>query len=230
MTIVSLPRILQRPGAPSTVVAILLSACATMAAAGREPRWVEHPAKPFAILATEATSGDFLACVAAGACKSVAVDASCSVADASRRDHPVRCITHEGAAALCGHLGGRLCTNAEWIAACRGSDDRAFPYGPEFQPSRCHVGSYENPGPGGRDTMPVGAIPECQGGLEGVFDLSGNVSEWLADCKGDYCKFRGAAYLGNEPVEHFAGCGEVCSGNRPSLQSGTVGVRCCRDR
>jgi formylglycine-generating enzyme required for sulfatase activity len=216
-----------RTGATFLVAAVLLVLPAT---ARSVERFVEHPVQPFAILATEATVADFAACREAGKCDLASVDSSCNVGRPGLDDHPVNCITHDGAAALCAHLGGRLCTSKEWLAACRGSDNRAFPYGPEFHPSRCHVGSYENPGPGGKQTMPVGSIPECQGGLEGVFDLSGNVSEWMADCKDDYCKFRGAAYVGNEPVEHFAGCGEVCSGNKPSLKSGTVGVRCCRDR
>ena len=168
--------------------------------------------------------------MAAKKCAGASADQACNAGDAGRGDYPINCIDHDGAAALCGYLGARLCSSKEWLAACRGTDQRAFPYGPEFQPSRCHVGSYESPGPGGRTTIAAGSIPECEGGLPGLFDMSGNVSEWVADCKGDYCKFRGAAYVGNEPVEHFAGCGDVCSGNDKGLRSGTVGVRCCRDR
>jgi len=194
------------------------------------PHWIAHPAEPFDILATEVTVRDFDACVAAKKCKADSADKACNVGDASRLDYPINCIDHDGAMALCGYLGGRLCSSKEWLAACRGTDGRKFPYGPEFQPSRCHVGSYDAPGPGGRTTIPVATIPECEGGLPGLFDMSGNVSEWVSDCKGDYCKFRGAAYVGNEPVEHFAGCGDVCSGNDKTLKSGTVGVRCCRDR
>ena len=52
--------------------------------------------------------------------------------------------------------------------------------------------------------------------------------EWLDSCKEDYCKFRGAGYLSNDPIEHFTGCGGVCSGNKKSLMSNVVGIRCCR--
>jgi len=193
-------------------------------------RWISHPDQPFDILATEATVQEFKDCVASGKCDETSADDACNAGDNSRTAFPINCIDHDGAEALCGYLGGRLCSSKEWLAGCRGSDNRAFPYGPEYQPSRCHVGSYDNPGPGGRTTMKAGSVPECVGGLPGLFDMSGNVSEWVADCKEDYCKFRGAAYVGNEPVEHFAGCGEVCSGNDKGLRSGTVGVRCCRDR
>jgi formylglycine-generating enzyme required for sulfatase activity len=207
--------------------AVLLGAAGGGAAG--EGRWVPHPSAKFEILGTEATVGDFLGCVDKGDCCRESASETCNAGDASRRDHPINCIDHPGAAALCVFLGGRLCTSSEWLAACRGSDSRAYPYGSEFDPARCHAGSYDNPGPGGRQTVEAGSIPDCEGGLPGLFDMAGNVSEWVADCKDDYCKFRGAAYVGNEPVSHFAGCSDVCSGNAPTLRSGTVGVRCCRD-
>lgn len=211
--------------------ALLLISFGTAHAGGPVPsRWVAHPDQPFDVLATEATVEEFRSCVSAKACVASSVDEACNPLKDSPGDLPINCIDHAGADALCGHLGGRLCSSKEWLAACRGSDSRAFPYGPEYQPSRCHVGSYETPGPGGRAPIAAGSIPDCVGGLPGLFDMSGNVSEWVADCKGDYCKFRGAAYVGNDPVEYFAGCGDVCSGNDKGLHSGTVGVRCCRDR
>lgn len=214
----------------AAAVAALLPSAAPAAPKGAASRWVQHPDQPFDILATEATVAEFQACVAAKKCDASKADAACNLGDKDRKDFPINCIDHDGAEQLCGWLGGRLCTSKEWLAACRGTDNRAFPYGPAYEPSRCHVGSYDAPGPGGRTTVAAGSVPDCEGGLDGLFDISGNVSEWVADCKGDYCKFRGAAYVGNEPVEHFAGCGEVCSGNDKTLKSGTVGVRCCRDR
>jgi formylglycine-generating enzyme required for sulfatase activity len=210
---------------------LLLFAFGTaQAGTAADSRWIAHPTEPFDVLATEATVTDFLGCVSAKVCDAGSVDTACKDPADSPGELPITCIDHDGAMALCGHLGGRLCSSKEWLAACRGSDNRAFPYGPEYQESRCHVGSYDAPGPGGRAPVAAGSIPDCVGGLPGLFDMSGNVSEWVADCKGDYCKFRGAAYVGNEPVDYFAGCGDVCSGNDKGLQSGTVGARCCRDR
>lgn len=217
-----------RIGAVAITTGLMLFGSPVRAAS--ESRWIEHPQEPFAILATEATVDDFRACVAAKRCEEASVDPVCNAGDASRGRHPVNCIDHDGAEALCGFLGGRLCSSTEWLAACRGTDGRKFPYGGEYEPSRCQVGSYDNPGPAGRTTVEAGSVPDCVGGLAGLFDMSGNVSEWVSDCKGDYCKFRGAAYVGNEPVDYFAGCGEVCAGNDRGLKSGTVGVRCCRDR
>lgn len=212
------------------VLTLALFLPSSSAAAASGERWVSHPVEKFDILATEATVAEFKTCVAAKRCDPDSVSEECNAGKEGRDAHPVNCINHDGAVALCSYLGGRLCSSKEWLAACRGSDNRAFPYGPEYQESRCHVGSYASPGPGGKTTVEAGSIPACEGGLPGVFDLSGNVSEWVSDCKEDYCKFRGAAYVGNEPVDYFAGCGQVCSGNDKSLKSGTVGVRCCRDR
>ncbi|HEY2775574.1 MAG TPA: SUMF1/EgtB/PvdO family nonheme iron enzyme [Candidatus Binatia bacterium] len=213
--------------APLLVALVAGDACA---AGAHGPKWVSHPDQPFDIEATEVAVKDFRACVAAGRCEPSSVNPECNYGDPKRGDHPINCIDHDGAIAVCDYLGGRLCSSKEWLAACHGSDGRAFPYGSEYQPSRCHVGTYDVPGPGGRTTIPVGSVPDCEGGLHGLFDMSGNVSEWISDCKGDYCKFRGAAFVGNDPVEHFAGCAEVCAGNDKGLKSSTVGVRCCRDR
>jgi formylglycine-generating enzyme required for sulfatase activity len=213
-----------------TIAVAVVALCASAQAASKDSRWVSHPSQPFDILATEATADEFAACVKGGKCEAATADAACTAGDESKGKHPINCINHDGAEALCGFLGGRLCSSKEWLAACRGDEQRKFPYGAEYQPSRCHVGSYDNPGPGGRTTIEAGSVAECEGGIPGLRDMSGNVSEWIADCKGDYCKFRGAAYVGNEPVDYFAGCTEVCAGNDKGLRSNTVGVRCCRDR
>jgi len=215
------------------VLGLALSACPAVAVQEvpvRVPLWVSHPDKQFEIMATEVTVAQYLACVKAAGCSQDEVDQQCNAGDAAKADHPVNCITHDAAAKVCEFLGGRLCSSAEWLAACRGSDGRAFPYGGEFRREACNVGSYENPAAAGKTTVAVASMPGCEGGLTGVFDIGGNVSEWMSDCKGDYCKFRGAAYMTNEPVEFFAGCSDRCSGNDRGLKSGSVGGRCCRDR
>ncbi len=194
------------------------------------PTWVPHPDQPFDIMATEVTVAEFLACVKAGNCTRDDADSRCDAADPLKADHPINCISHDGAARVCGYLGGRLCSSVEWLAACRGTDGRAFPYGGEFRREACNAGSYENPSPVGKATVAVASMPGCEGGLVGLFDIGGNVSEWMSDCKGDYCKFRGAAYMSNEPIEFFAGCSDRCSGNDRGLKSGSVGARCCRER
>jgi formylglycine-generating enzyme required for sulfatase activity len=192
--------------------------------------WVRHPHKSFSISAAEATVERFKACVAAGKCDARTVSGECNYGREGRDAYPVNCVNFDGAKQYCEWAGGRLCTEEEWVAACRGTEERPFPYGTAFAADACnvHPGSAAVAG-GTFDTDPVAAKPACEGGLPGLFDMAGNVSEWLADCKDTYCKFRGAGYLSNDPIDHFSGCGGVCSGNQKTLQSNTVGIRCCRD-
>jgi len=193
-------------------------------------RWVAHPDSAFAMTAGEVTVAQFRACVDAGKCEASTVNSECNYGKADRESHPVNCVSHDGATQYCAWAGARLCTEEEWLSMCRGSDARAFPYGPEFDADACNVHS-NNPNEPyvERSTAPSGATASCEGGVPGVFDMAGNVGEWLDACKDDYCKFRGAGYLSNDPVEHFTGCGGVCSGNKKGLMSNVVGIRCCKD-
>ena len=192
-------------------------------------RRLAHPDGAFSISAGEATVAQFRACVDAGACEATTVNSECNYGKTDRDDHPVNCVSYDGAAQYCAHAGGRLCTEDEWLAACRGSDARAFPYGQAFDAEACNVHSNAPADPPVlRSTAPSGSTPSCEGGLPGLFDMAGNVGEWLDSCKEDYCKFRGAGYLSNDPIDHFTGCGGVCSGNKKTLMSNVVGIRCCR--
>ena len=193
------------------------------------PAWVYWPDGARAITATEVTVAQYTACIEAGACDP-AHHKDCNIADRTRSDHPMNCVDYFGAEQYCAYVGGRLCTEVEWLEACRGTEDRPFPYGDVFDPHACNVQStaseidVDPP-----STAQVASHVSCEGGFSGLYDMAGNVFEWLADCKGTYCKFRGGGYLTNEPVEQFTGCGGACAGNQKPLQSGTVGIRCCRD-
>ncbi len=195
------------------------------------PSWIAHPGAPFAVMATEVSAAQFASCVQAGACDQSTVNAKCNYGRPDKSDHPVNCVSFDGAEQYCVFAAGRLCSEQEWLAACRGSDGRAFPYGNVFDPSVCNSQSATETVEGRAvETLPVAALPGCEGGLPGLFDMAGNVAEWIADCKGSYCKFRGGGYLSNAPVERFTGCSSICSGNQKTLQSATVGFRCCQDR
>ncbi|MFN8001953.1 MAG: SUMF1/EgtB/PvdO family nonheme iron enzyme [Acidobacteriota bacterium] len=65
----------------------------------------------------------------------------------------------------------RLPTEAEFEAAARGKKGRLYPYGNEFDASRCNT----REGHVGR-TTPVGIFANAT--PEGVFDLSGNADTW----------------------------------------------------
>ena len=83
-------------------------------------------------------------------------------------------ITWHEADALCRAGSKRLCSEHEWVAACRGPEGRLHSYGDSFEAGRC-----QTDGPGSK-VEPIGSRPDCKSPL-GVHDLNGSLSEWVAD-------------------------------------------------
>ncbi len=179
------------------------------------PRWISVPGRALSISATEVTVQQFRSCVEAGRCPPAHFDSGCNYGDPTRGDHPMNCASELAAQDFCGAVGGRVCTQDEWLAACRGADGRRFPYGDAFDLAACNSQSSTNRVEGRPlSTAPVGSFRGCEGGLPGLFDMGGNVAEWVGPCKGTYCKLRGGSYLSTDPVDRFAACVGVCAGNQ----------------
>jgi formylglycine-generating enzyme required for sulfatase activity len=98
-------------------------------------------------------------------------------------DHAVNAKNRWQAAAYCAHVGRRLCTEAEWERAANGPgpQKRLHPWGDEpFSPERVNV-----PSVGTGYVEPVHWFEDGQS-VEGVFNLAGNVYEWVYDEYGLY--------------------------------------------
>lgn len=120
----------------------------------------------------------------------------CSV-DPSYENHPVCSVSWQGAEAYARHVRRRLPTEAQWEKAARGTDGRRYPWGNEWA-----VGKLNACAGDAGDTRAVGTVPGDRSPY-GVWDLGGNVREWVADAwQEDYyltCPLRNPVNEGPAP-------------------------------
>jgi len=96
-------------------------------------------------------------------------------------DLPVQYVQWDEAVAYAASLGGSLPTEAQWEYAARGQGGRPYPWG-DTNPT-CALARYFDCRPRGAVfvmSLPAGATPD------GVYDLAGNVAEWVMDRYGPY--------------------------------------------
>lgn len=92
-------------------------------------------------------------------------------------NHPVTFVTWYGADAYCKSIGRRLPTEAEWERAARGPANSIYPWGPEWVPANANT---SRSGTNGQGTQSVDAYPAGVNAY-GIYNLAGNVSEWVFD-------------------------------------------------
>ncbi|MDD5225233.1 MAG: formylglycine-generating enzyme family protein [bacterium] len=139
------------------------------------------------------TIAEYHECVAAGKCSAPDRGGYCNWEKDGRDDHPVNCVDWRQAEAYCHWKGERLPTEAEWEKAARGTEGLIYPWGNDFD---CQSQDQEESRLkslsvlGGKDrdrfedTTPVSCFIS---GLSpyGLFDMAGNVWEWIRDWYGE---------------------------------------------
>jgi formylglycine-generating enzyme required for sulfatase activity len=162
---------------------------------------------------------------------------------------PQAYISQVQARAACVEAGKRLCKPQEYMRACRGPNKQdAYPYGGlKRRPGACNEGkgsfiakaygqdfskrTYEEFNDPKLDQMPgglapTGAFPRCAS-PEGVYDLVGNLHEWVEEEVKGHGRFRGGWY--GDAENNGPGCLYVTSAHEPTYHDYSTGFRCCAD-
>lgn len=151
--------------------------------------------------------------------------------------------------AWCKTRGKRLCTEAEWVRACEGPNGSPYPYGTTYVKGRCNddktwispnwttLGTYPSDAAMSEaerlyQADPSGSNPECVS-AEGVFDLTGNVAEWV-----ERSFFHGTNYDQVMKGCYWSGCyggsPPSCAFTNPAhpgtFRTYEAGFRCCTTR
>jgi formylglycine-generating enzyme required for sulfatase activity len=156
----------------------------------------------------------YAACVKAGACTPPRSDSSHTrfsyYGNSEFDDYPVINVDWNQAKTYCEWRGARLPTEAEWEKAARGTDGRIYPWGNNAP--TCLLANF-NPTSGNicvGDTNEVGNYPDGVSPY-GIYDLVGNVWEWVAD-------WYNANYYANSPYRNPQG---PASGDYRAMRGGS---------
>lgn len=157
-------------------------------------------------------------------------------------------ISRDQAEAACNNAGKRLCSDEEWLTACRGKRATVYPYGDEYKPGRCNdsgVSSFNHYyGENGAEApllaytwdnmndprlnqlkgtlAKTGSFKRCKSGWD-VYDMVGNLHEWTAAPRGT---FRGGYYL--DTHQNGDGCEYKTTAHVSTYYDYSTGFRCCK--
>lgn len=152
------------------------------------------------------------------------------------------------AAKACEGAGKRLCAPSEWERACMGAAKQSYPYGPAYSAGACSehdkqtgwtstvgrvwgaeltwsMAQMNDPRINQQDDglAKTGAFARCAG-PDGIFDMVGNLHEWVADPAGT---FRGGYYA--DTYRNGPGCRYKTTAHPVGYHDYSTGFRCCAD-
>jgi len=199
----------------------------------------------FCIDATEVTERDYTAFLTAKKGDTSGQSAACMTNTSFDPDpaffpknptYPVRGVNWCDAYAFCAWAGKRLCGKIgggptpllsaddpevdQWYRACSAAGTRTYPYGDTFEATWCRGKS------GGDGAALVKSMTKCEGGYPGIFDMGGNVWEWVDACEGGECALRGGSWA-NDGVELGCSYGIVHYKDDRLIAMPDRGFRCC---
>lgn len=146
----------------------------------------------------------------------------------------------------CQNAGKRLCTEEEWVRACKGPAATRHPYGANYVQGTCNVNRKQHPAfvlHGNSsvghldprlnllDEDGVGPLLQLTGESsqcvsvwndQRIYDMVGNVDEWIDDESG---VFVGGFYARGTQQ----GCEARVANHSPAYYDYSLGTRCCRD-
>jgi len=149
------------------------------------------------------------------------------------------------AVAYCRYWGKHLCGNrvdggavspsaqdnaGQWYTACTNNTSRQFPYGNAYDPKACNS---DQDRPDGGTYTGIAVSPTkstCQGGVPGLYDMSGNVTEWENSCDdpadaSTRCRARGGTFWFKQDSNCAPNAGDESVRNDST--NPWVGIRCC---
>jgi formylglycine-generating enzyme len=159
---------------------------------------------------------------------------------------PAAMVSWNEAKATCEAQNKRLCTNREWTLACEGSDHLPYPYGFKRDASACNIDrpyrdvDFEALYDPERSAQEFDRLDQrvASGSLErctspyGVFDMTGNVDEWVVN---------EPSFLAEHPSAHASGlkggywgpvrdrCRATTIAHSEGFRFYQIGFRCCSD-
>jgi protein-disulfide isomerase/uncharacterized membrane protein len=175
---------------------------------------------------------------------SLSVEGSTAKALQGRHLIPATQMSWYAASEACAAAGKRMCTEAEWLAACQSAepvdddgngqfaDDmvegNSYPYADYHSPGRCWDGHERGSQCGEEKDQPcrpvyTGELPGCVT-PGGVYDLTGNVEEWVGESP-ERAVLLGGAF---DTSDDHARCYRRNDTYGPGFANVRTGFRCCQ--